>query len=163
MVGLLTTITDIVMLRITPFLVDSGSVALPNSFSPDANFGRRTFAARDFYEYLNDNFPVNTVIQVNPTDRVDRTIGLYSNQQSAISVHTAFGIPEQELKDRISSVSAMFALTNWFSIDESCKKHFVDIMIINDLDPLWKKLDALETQRAPVYKNQYYAAFQCGE
>jgi hypothetical protein len=151
------------MLRITPFLVDSGSVALPNSFSPDTNFGKRTFAARDFYEYLNDNFPVNTVIQVNPTDRVDRTIGLYSNQQSAISVHTAFGIPEQELKDQISSVSAIFALTNWFSIDESCKKHFVDIMIINDLDPLWKKLDALETQRAPVYKNQYYAAFQCGE
>lgn len=162
-IGLLTTLTDVIMLRVTPILVDSGSVALPNSFSPDTNFGNRTFAARDFYEYLNDHLPDNTVIQINPTDSVDRAIGLYSNQQSAVSVHTAFGIPEQELNDRISRISAMFALTNWFSIDEYCNKYFVDIMIVNDLDPLWKKLDILETQRAPVYKNQYYAAFQCGE
>jgi len=161
-IGLLTTLMDIVFLRAWPFLVDSDVARIPNSFSMDKQLGKRTFAARQAYEYMNENLPADTVIQINPTDKVDRTIGLYANRQVAISVHTAFGISEQELERKISIVSSIFKEENWRSIDEACNNNFITTLVVNDLDELWNNLADLEKQRAPLYKNQYYAVFRCG-
>jgi hypothetical protein len=161
--GLLTTLLDVVLLRAWPIVVDSGAARVPNSFSPDTQLGKRTLASREAYEYINQNFVQDSVIQINPTDRVDRTVGLYANRQVGISVHTAFGISEQELKTRIFAVAKIFEEPDWQIIDQSCKENFINALVINDLDHLWKNLATLEKQRAPFYKNQYYAVFACGE
>jgi hypothetical protein len=162
-IGLLTTLVNITLLRTWPLMVDSGVAKAPNSFSPDAHLGQRTLASRQMYDFINQNLVQDAVIQINPTDQVDRTIGLYANRQVAVSVHTAFGIPQDELRERISSVANIFEQTDWQPIDQSCKTNFINALIINDLDPLWKNMEKLESQRTPFYKNQYFAVFLCGE
>jgi hypothetical protein len=161
--GLFTTLLDVILLRTWPLIVDSGIAKVPNSFSADLQLGKRTFASRQTYEYINHNLPQDMIIQINPTDRVDRTVGLYAIRQVGVSVHAAFGISPEELENRISTVSNIFEQTDWQVIDQACKNNFIDALIINDLDNLWKNLATLEKQRAPLYKNQYYAVFACGE
>ena len=162
--GLLTTITDVVLLRTWPMLVDAGITGFPSSLSPDRQLGKRTFAARQAYEYIDLYTPADILIQDNPADLLNRPIGLYSDRAIAISGHTAFGVPAQELRRRVSSISKIFASNaNWAEIDQDCASNSVNVMIATDLDAVWKELPALEQRRDPLYQNQYYAVFECGD
>ena len=67
-IGLITTIVDVVLLRTWPMLVDAGIAGFPSSLSPDTQLGKRTLAARLAYDYINLHTPENTLIQDNPTD-----------------------------------------------------------------------------------------------
>ena len=161
--GLLTTITDVVLLRTWPMLVDAGITGFPSSLSPDSQLGKRTFAARLAYEYVNLYTPEDTLIQDNPTDLLNRPIGLYADRAIVISGHTAYGVPMQELKNRANAISKMFtANSDWTEIDQTCAINNINIIIITDLDSIWKNLSALEQGRNPLYQNQYYAVFECG-
>jgi len=162
-IGILTTLTDVTLLRVWPMVVDSGFARTPNSLSTDHQLGKRTFAARQMYEYINRNLPQDVIIQTYPSLQVDRTLGLYSNRQLVVSVHTAFGISMQELQQEITSVSAIFKTTNWNSINKSCDENLINILIISDLDKIWESLPELEKSHAPLYKNSYYSVFSCGE
>jgi len=162
-IGLMTTIADVVLLRIWPMLVDAGIAGFPSSLSPDTQLGKRTFAARLTYELIDGDTPVNTVIQYNPGQRINRPAGLYNNRQMAISDITAYGVSRQELGYRSASISSIFGEADWNSIDESCKSYYINVLVINDLDPIWGNLSAIEKQRKPIYQNQYYAVFTCGD
>lgn len=162
-IGILTTLSDVALLRTWPIIADTGFAKVPNSFSPDHQLGNRTLAARQMYEYINGNLPKGVIIQINPSTQVDRTLGLYSNRQLAVSVHTAFGIPTQELQQKLTSVSETFKLTNWSLIDKSCDQNLINVLIFSDLDKIWGSLPELEKSRTPLYNNSYYAVFSCGE
>jgi hypothetical protein len=161
--GLITTIVDLTLLRIWPMFVDSGAAGFPNSFSKDTNLGQRTFAAREAYEFINNRTPDNIHIQQNPNDLLNRPIGLYADRPIAISGHTAYGISLQELLNHAGTVAKIFEnATVWNEIDQSCKDNFIDIIVVSDKDPLWQHLPRLEKERATLYQNPYYAVFSCG-
>ena len=52
--------------------------------------------------------------------------------------------------------------SDWKSLDQLCDKFSIDVIIVNDNDPLWSSLSVLKVERPPVYKNEYYALFACG-
>ena len=119
--GLITTILDVSLLRIWPRLVDTGLAGFPNGFSTDENLGKRTFAAREAYEFINKATPVDIHIQQNPTDLLNRPIGLYADRPIAISGQTAYGVSQKDFSIRSSSVEQIFgAETSWQEIDASC-------------------------------------------
>ncbi len=161
-IGILTTIVDVMLLRIWPMMVDSGAAIFPNSLSPDTQLGKRTLAARQAYEYVNENTPENAIIEINPANLLDIPVGLYADRQIAISGQTAFGVSLHELETRASMVTKIFSETSWETIDQSCKENTINFLVANDLDPLWKNLAILVQQRKPLYQNQYYAIFPCG-
>ncbi|MGA7194467.1 MAG: hypothetical protein WBW94_12630 [Anaerolineales bacterium] len=162
-IGLLTTLTDVVLLRTWPMLVDAGIAGFPSSLSPDTQLGKRTFAARLAYDYINQHTPENTLIQDNPANLLNRPIGLYANRPIAISGQTAYGISLQDFKSRAESISKIFASsTSWTEIDQTCAANNINIIVATDIDPIWKNLPALESQRKPLFQNPYYAVFSCG-
>jgi hypothetical protein len=161
-IGLLTTITDIILLRTWPLLVDAGVTGFPSKLSPDTQLGKRTFAGRLAYGYINLHTPENIIIQDNPADLLNPPIGLYANRAIAVSGHTAFGVPVQDFKNRANSISKIFTDENWSEIDETCASNNIDVIVATDLDLLWKSLPTLEQQRNPLYQNKYYAIFTCG-
>ncbi len=161
-IGLLTTIANIVLLRTWPLMVDAGIANFPNGLSPDTQLGKRTLAARQAYDYVNEKTPEATIIESNPIGILDIPIGLYANRQIAASAHTAFGVSAEEFESRISRIATIFNGTNWDTMDQTCKENSINLLIANDLDPLWKNLPVLEQQRQPLYQNQYYAIFPCG-
>jgi hypothetical protein len=161
--GLISSIVDVLLLRIWPMLVDTGIAGFPNGFSTDTQLGKRTFAAREAYEFINRSTPQDIHIQQNPNDILNRPIGLYADRPIATSGHTAFGISQQEFFTHSALVAKIFvAETNWDEIDQSCQANFIDIITVSDEDPLWKYLPALEPERTPLYENPYYDVYACG-
>ncbi len=161
--GLITSIVDVLLLRIWPMFVDTGLAGFPNGFSTDTQLGKRTFAAREAYEFINRSTSEDVHIQQNPNDLLNRPIGLYADRPIATSGHTAFGISQPEFLSRSALVAKIFvAETNWDEIDHSCQANFIDIIAVSDEDPLWRYLPALKEERNPLYENPFYAVYSCG-
>jgi len=163
MLGLATTILDIALLRTWPMLVDANIAGFPNSLSLDTKLGERTFAARQAYGYINSALPKQIRVQHDPADLINRPVGLYLDRPMAIAGQTAYGIPPQEFEDLVNVTAKIFLSdSSWSEIDQACIDLYIDVIVVNDLDPLWKHLPELERSRNPLYRNKYYAAFACG-
>ncbi len=162
LIGLLTTGLEAFSTRMWPLLVDWNVAGFPNDLSPDRNLGSRTYDARLAYEVAN-KLPATVVAQYNPNVILDRPSGLYGTVQFAISDRTAYGVPHDIYQVMKTGISDIFEREDtWTSIDQSCNKYFINTLVINDLDPLWKYLPVLELERKPVYQNDYYSILQCG-
>lgn len=168
-IGVATSVLDVALLRFWPALVDVNVAGFPNTLSPDPQLGARTFDSRLAYEFINDELPEDVVIQQNPIsdiDRIDRPSGLYANRQFAISYNAPFNVPLPILKERSQRISGIFLLehqNSWDAIDTLCKQYFIDVLIVNEHDPLWKGIPLLAQQRTVLYQNRYYAVLACGE
>ncbi len=165
-VGIATSLLEITITRTWPLLTDFNIPGFPNELSPDTQLGRRTYAARLAYNYVRDTLPTDIVIQDNPTVTLNRPGGLYGTRQVAIADRTAYGVPANIFKSQVEQVGKIFETENvkvWDDIDQGCQQHFINVIITNDTDPLWSSLPTLEQLRQPLYRNQYYALFGCGD
>lgn len=161
-IGLMTTGLEAFSTRMWPILVDWNVAGFPNDLSPDRNLGSRTYDARLAYQFVNQ-LPATTVAQNNPDVVLDRPSGLYGTIQFAISDRTAYGVPPDEYKDKKNGISEIFNKDDtWLTIDGTCKTYFINTLVVNDLDPLWKLLPDLEKVRNPLYQNNHYSVLHCG-
>jgi hypothetical protein len=163
-IGFLTMGLEILSLRTWSILVDMNVVGFPNDSSPDTHLGERTYSARLAYNFLRDNIPSNVIVQNNPLDFLDRPSGLYGNHQMIISDRTSYGVPLETYHVIAEDVGTIFTerAENWDVIDASCRQYSIDILVIKDLDPLWGDLRTLKKERPPLYENEYYALYSCG-
>ena len=139
---------------------------MPTELSPDRNLGERTYDARQAYNFVRDDTPQNFIIQNNPTVFLDRPSGLYGSRQLVIADRTAYGVPLEVFKKMSTSIGRIFLaknVINWVSIDKICSQYSIQAIMINDTDPLWSSLAILDNQRTPLYFNQRYAFFRCGD
>jgi hypothetical protein len=164
--GFSTSILNIILLRIWTPLIDAGIVGFPNGISDDRKLGERTYAARLTYEFIDDELPLEVVIQQRPSLSIDRPSGLYGRRQFAISSNTAYNVSVLTLSSSVEKITKIFDLTNdvdWSTIDLFCKKSFIDILVVNRQDRLWNSLPFLYEHRRPLYSNQYYSVILCGD
>ncbi len=153
-IGVLTSVTDIVLLRTAwPFMTDEET-------------SRRYFSARLAYEYLRDHVPADITTQNNPFNFVDRPSGLYGTHQMIVSDRTFYGISADDFDRLVREVGILFVndrTADWGAVDLLCERYLIDILIIEDTDPIWEDLPALKVSRAPLYANDHYALFACGK
>jgi hypothetical protein len=165
-VGISTSLLDLILLRIWPMLVDANVTSFPEELSPDANLGLRTYSARQAYEYIYENVPEDTIVQYNPARDMDRPAGLYGSHQMAIADITAYGVSPETLLAFRQGIEAIFVApnsTDWQAIDLLCSQYSIDVIIVNDTDPLWQSLSRLSVLRLPLYQNDHYAVYACGK
>lgn len=164
-IGILTSTFSLFLLRAWPMLIDSGVTGVPVFMSSDTNLGKRSYAARQAYEYIRDILPDDVIVQYNPLSRTDRPSGLYGSRQMVAADYSAFGVPREAIQALKREVGLIFQNANndWPVIDRNCKQHHIDVIILNDLDPLWQNLPVLIDQRRPLLCNSYYAVFACGD
>ncbi|HBY09541.1 MAG TPA: hypothetical protein DEH22_17800, partial [Chloroflexi bacterium] len=162
--GLMTTSLEMLMLRFWTIGIDANIVGFPSEFSPDTQLGSRTYAARQAYEYIRDYLPLNWIVQDNPTTILDRPSGLYGTRQMVISDHTAYGVSAEAYESLVNQVKVIFEseTLTWEQIDSLCQEYSIDLLIFKDIDPIWRNIELIGSQRSPVYDNDYYALFQCG-
>jgi hypothetical protein len=165
MIGILTTVFSLTTLRTWGPLTDLGITGVPSFMSPDTHLGERTFAAREAYEYIRDNLPEQVIVQYNPVVPLDRPAGLYGSHQMVAADLSSYGVPTQVLQSLQLEVGSIFqdGESDWAGIDRNCKQHYIDVIILNDLDPVWRNLSVLISQRRSLYNNSYYAVFACGK
>jgi hypothetical protein len=166
LIGLSTSIIDVALLRFWPILVDLGISGFPNGLSPDTQLGQRNYSARLAHEFIRDNLPDDIVIQQNPLTGIDRASGLYGTRQIAVSANAPYNVPLPLLEEKIDQISNIFIfqkVKTWESIDLLCQEYYIDVLVVNDLDPLWNSpLLQNDNQRVALYGNHYYAVFSCG-
>jgi len=168
LMGVITSVVDLTLLRLWPILIDMNVTGFPNGLSADTQLGFRTFDARLAYEFVDNRLPMDIVIQQNPVSeiyRIDRPSGLYGNRQFAVSFSAPYNVPIPVLKTKVDQVAGIFQLdheTSWDRIDQLCRDHFIDVLVVSDQDALWTRLPVLDLQRTALYKNRYYAVFACG-
>jgi hypothetical protein len=164
-VGVMTTALEGSATRFWAMLVDTGFAGLPNELSPDRNLGERTYDARQTYDFIRVHTPQNLIIQNNPTVFLDRPAGLYGSRQLVIADRTAYGVPIEVFREMSTSIGQIFLakyVLDWVSTDKICSQYSIQAIIINDTDPLWASLAVLKELRSPLYINQHYAVFSCG-
>jgi hypothetical protein len=162
--GILTSMQDAFFLRAWPVLLDAGVHSQSRVLGPDTHLGERTYAARQAYTFIENNLPKDVVVQFNPQHTLDRPAGLYRTRQSAISYHTLYGFSPEVAQARVTEVGKYFDMqaNDWQELDAACRRYYIDILIFRDQDPIWQSIPALEQKRVPLYMNQYYAVFRCG-
>lgn len=127
--------------------------------------GRAIYSAREAYSVINQTLPQNSIVQYNPTDIINRPSGLYGMRQSVISDRTSYGVPLDEYNAKVAEVAKLFNLTdikNWDEPDALCKANDISAIVLTKRDHVWDSLDELSKQRAPLYLDDYYAVFTCG-
>lgn len=154
-IGVLTTVVDLGLLR-TAWPILTGEET-----------SRRYYFGRLAYEYLEEETPEDTVVQNRPFSllNLERSSGLYGSRQMIISDRALYGVPTDEIERLNDEISPLFLDENkltWQAADDICRKHSIDILIFNDSDPVWSKVLELLIQRTPVYTNERYALFPCG-
>jgi hypothetical protein len=165
-VGISTSVLDLILLRTWPMLVDANITGFPEELSPDTNLGLRTYSARQAYEYIRDHVPGDAVVQYNPVREIDRPAGLYGSHQMAIADITAYGVSPEMFMAYRQGIEAIFAAqnsANWQAIDLLCVQYSINVIIVNDTDPLWQNLPGLSAMRSPLYQNDHYAVYSCGK
>jgi hypothetical protein len=144
-----------------PILVDLNIAGFPNDLSPDTNLGSRTYNARLAYDFVNQ-LALPTVAQNNPDVVLDRPSGLYGTVQIAVSDRTSYGVSTADFERVKDEVAPIFQTDlGWPAIDSICKNYSINTIVVNDLDPMWRRLSTLEEERKAVYQNDYYAVFRC--
>jgi len=162
--GAVTTLFDLGLLRFWPILIDNNITAFPVEISPDAHLGERTYAARQAYDFIRDKTSSDWIVQYNPIRKLDHPAGLYGSRQMVIADMSIYGVAPDTVNEYREEIGALFgpeSASGWKNIDLLCRKYGIDLLIINDTDNLWKSLPILTRQRSALYRNLYYALFQC--
>lgn len=161
-IGLCTTALEAFATRMWPVLVDWNVAGFPNGLSPDTRLGSRTYNARLAYDFIN-RLSDDAIMQNNPRTVLDRPSGLYGTVRMAISDRTSYGVPKAEYDRMADGIAPIFNESlDWQQIDAVCRQYSIELIIVNDVDPVWRRLPMLEQGREAMYKNDYYAVFPCG-
>lgn len=161
LIGMATMSSEFLALRFWHMFVSANGADL-YLLNPE---GKRAYSARSAYEFLNEILPRDVIVQYNPSVVLDRPVGLYSIHPSAISDRSAYGLSQETFASKVEAVAQIFNLSNakdWKQIDELCEENFIDVLVVTDTDQLWTEIQFLSEQRKPLYQDDYYAAFACG-
>ena len=164
--GILGSVYDILMLRFYPLLADASVVSTAGWMAPDRQFGKRTYAAREAYQWAADNLPAAGRLQFNPHVVLQDTYAfLYSRRQIVVgdeSCLTGFGGDAADCPGMLAKVVPYFRRNAPPSIAGLCGGLPVDIVVAKDLDPVWADRESWVWKERPAFANEYFRVFGCG-
>jgi hypothetical protein len=168
--GAIGTIYQVGMLRVYPILHDIGNVN-PKTFpwlDQDRELGERTYALRSVYDQLSIMLPREAIVQYNPDAPAYLPHQLYSRHDAAMGgalCGAVLGGEVYRCKDRTESVAPLFekpSQAESASLDATCRNYRIDVMLVDDVDPVWGQRDSWVWTRTPFLANEHVRAFGCG-
>jgi len=170
-IGVLGTTYQVAMLRMYPILQDEGKVRSDTLvwLERDHELGQRTYALRSVYGTLRAMLPVDAVVQYNPNAADFIPHELYSGRSAAMGLpHCGanFGGEVSHCEGRVQSVAPLFDKPSRSAnadLDTVCRQYGIDVMLVDDRDPVWEQRDSWAWSRKPLLANSYVRAFTCGD
>ena len=158
MIGAMTVTHDLVMSRVFPVLQDV--------LSPNEQWGRRTYATRQVYQWIRNELPNTAVVQHNPDIPIHIFNGLYGDRQvvAADDHHGAlYGIPYSSYDSIASRISQVFSIDNrdFDQIDDLCQEFSISALVVKDTDPVWSNHQSWVWKRKPLFGNDFAKVFAC--
>jgi len=165
--GLATVVYDVATLRTYPILVDAGIAAPVGWIAPQAPIGPRAYALHDAYRWIAGHSSGTAVIQHNPAVAVDLYQGLYGDRQAAASDEyngPLYGIPVDRYRAVEDGVAPIFsdAAIDVARVGDICHRYGIDVLVVQDIDPVWSADGSWVAKREPLYQNARVKVFSCG-
>jgi hypothetical protein len=169
-IGMIGTIYQVAMLRVYPILHDEGKVNPKMSpwLDQDGQLGKRTYALRSVYDQLSLILPPAAIVQYNPNTPTYLPHQLYSGHEAAMGLPlcgAVLGGDVSRCRPRMESVVPLFedpSLAESANLDGTCSKYGIDVMLVDDSDPVWGRRDSWAWTRTPFLANDHVRAFECG-
>ena len=169
-IGIIGTCYQVSMLRAYPILVDAGRLnPVVSWLGQDHQLGERTFALRSVYDSLGARLPPDAIVQYNPDAREFIPHQLYSGHSAAIGLPgcgAVFGGDISRCAGRTESIVPLFespSRAESASLDSICRQYGINVMLVDDSDPVWGESDSWVWTRDPVLANKHVRAFACGD
>src|SRR5262249_55470163 len=153
-----------------PVLADRGVVPPLDWMSPDRDFGRRTYAARSAYEWLQSITTPGETVQSNPKVVFYDTLGMiYSDRPmvaAAANCLTACGGEPAQCAAIVDRLRRIFPESNALNGDgglqETCAALPLDSVVVKDTDAVWRDRQSWVWKERPAYSNAYVRIYRCG-
>ncbi len=170
-IGVLGTTYQVAMLRLYPILQDEGKVRFDTLvwLERDHEIGQRTYALRSAYSTLRAMLPANAIVQYNPNAADFIPHELYSGRSAAMGLpHCGanFGGDTSRCEGRVQFVAPLFDKPSQNAsagLDTVCRQYAIDVIVVDDSDPVWKQRDSWAWNRKPLLANDHVRAFACGD
>ncbi len=169
--GVMTVVYDIVMLRVFPLLADAQLTASPSwlgteGVSSNGDVGRRAYALREAYEWARMEVPPDLVVQHNPDTEIEIFHGLYGGHQTAAADWhhgMLYGIPDQAYRPVSDLVAGIFEdpESTPSDVDAICRQLSIGLVVVKDTDPAWN--GSWVASKAPAFRNTFAEALPCGD
>jgi hypothetical protein len=169
-IGLIGTLYQVLMLRAYPMLQDTGLIEprMAPWLDQDHQVGKRSYALRSIYDALGTLLPPGAIIQYNPNAKPFIPHQLYSGHGAAMGAPqcgAVFGGDVSQCEGRMKSIEPMFknpSQTESAGLDVMCRNFGINVMLVDDLDPVWRDRDSWVWTRKPLLANDHVRAFACG-
>jgi hypothetical protein len=162
------TVYDLAIVRLYPVLADRGVVPPLDWMSPDRDFGKRTYAARAAYEWLQHTTPPTAAVQANPKVVFQDTLGMIYGDRHAVAADlgclAGFGGDPRECPPIVARLQEIYppaGRSAASAIQEVCDTLPVDVLVAKDTDTAWSDRASWVWKERPLYANRYVRLFGC--
>jgi uncharacterized membrane protein len=166
--GLAGTAYDVAILRFYPVLADRGIVPKLGWMSLDRNFGARTYAARQAYEWARSATAPGAAVQSNPDVILQDTLGMSYSARPTVAGNlgclASFGGSLDDCAPVVARLVSVFppaAAQAPATLDSVCRNLPVEMVVAKDTDPVWRNRGAWVWTQPTVYENSYLRVFRC--
>jgi hypothetical protein len=167
--GAVGVVYDLAIGRAYPILADRGLVPPMDWMARDRDFGKRTYAARVAYEWVQHATPETAAVQANPQVTFQDTLGMIYGDRHTVAADngclTAFGGDAAECRPLIARLESIYPPPGHAasaSIQQACAALPVDVFVAKDTDSAWNDRASWVWRERPVYANGYVRMFRCG-
>ena len=164
------TVYDLTLTRIYPMLADRGTLPPLDWMSPDRQFGKRTFAMREAYQWAQTMTPETATIQFNPKVVFQETPAMLYSDRRTVAVDTECGTalggdPRlcAPIVSRIEQIYPVAGQPPAPGLRDVCMNLPIDLIVVKDTDPVWNDPSSWVWTRKPVFANAYVRLFSCGD
>ena len=166
--GVAGTVYELALVRFYPVLADRGVLPPVDWMSADRQCGKRTYAARAAYEWLQTATPPDAVVQASPHVVFQDTLGMnYSGRRTAAADMTClagFGGDPRLCPPIVSRLEEIFpppGQSAASAILDVCEALPLDVVVAKDTDPMWSDRRSWVWTENPAYGNDYVRLFRC--
>ncbi len=133
----------------------------------DRKLGARTYAARMAYEWASSRTAPGAVVQANPDNILQDTLGMsYSARPTAagdLACNAAFGGDPADVRSVIARLRSVFptaAAQAPPTLDSVCRNLPVNMVVAKDTDPVWRNRGAWVWTQPAAYSNRIHTCIQ---
>ncbi|MDR3701581.1 MAG: hypothetical protein P4L56_18170 [Candidatus Sulfopaludibacter sp.] len=165
--GVAGSVYEVAINRFYPLLADRGTVNTVSWMASDRQAGKRIYAAREAGEWAEAATPRNAIVQFNPhVPTQDTEAFLYAGRRmiaGSDNCLSAFGGDPALCPPILRTLARIYSPAGQTepALEGVCRSLPIDIIAVDDTDPVWKDRASWVWTRRPAFANSYVRLFRC--
>ena len=166
MLGLTSTLFDLVLLRGFPLFLDSHYIhELASEPDVPSRLGERNFDLASTYWWIRQHSPPSAIVQQNP-DAARHYYGLYADRAALVvsAECTGYSTEAAACATTASALRPLFrdVRSTPATFAQICRSYPFDFLVVESHDPMWPRHETWIWQKAPVFATEFSLVFSCG-